>query len=94
MDIATEEKIKKAKEYVLKRGLATLLLIEADHIRYGSMKKQMQQNMVMETNNYPKLVNETMNILIIFTKTDKNTFGRRHNYKDKGTEVAFAQTDI
>ena len=30
MDLATEEEVKKAKEYVLKRGSATLLLISAD----------------------------------------------------------------
>ena len=43
MDRATEEEIKKAKEYVLKKGLATLLLVGADCTRYGNVKNQMQQ---------------------------------------------------
>ena len=91
MERASEEE-KKTREYVLKQGSATLLLIGADHTRYGSMKNQIQQNMAMGTNNYPKLVHETMNILNTFAKTNKNTFGRRQNYKGEGTEVAFAQT--
>ena len=69
MDLATPEKIKKVKEDVFKRGSATLLLIGADHKCYGPMKNQMQQNMAMGTNNYTKLVDETMNILDTFAKT-------------------------
>ena len=79
MDLATEEVIKKAKEYVLKRGSATLLLIGTDHTRYGCMKNQMQQNMAMGTNNYPKLVDKTMNISNTFAKTNKSTFERKQN---------------
>ena len=33
-----------------------------------------------------------MNILNTFSKTSKNTFGRRQNYKCEGTEIAFAKT--
>ena len=40
--LANDEEIKKAKEYVMKRGSATLLLIDADRNRYGGMKNQMQ----------------------------------------------------
>ena len=54
---ATEEEIKKAKEYVMKRGLAVLLLIGADRNTYGGMKNQMQQNMAIGMNNHPKSVN-------------------------------------
>ena len=41
----------------------------------------MQQNMAMGINNYPKSVDETMNILNTFAKTNKTTFGKRTNYK-------------
>ena len=92
MDLATEEEVKKAKEYVLKRGSATLLLIGADRNRYGGIKNQMQQIMFMGTNNYLKSVDETMNILNTFAKTNKTTLGERTNYKSEGTEVAFAQS--
>ena len=77
MDMATEKEIEKAKEYVMKRGLAILLLIGADRNRYGAMKNKMQQNMAMGTNNYPKSVDETMNILNTFAKTSKNTFEKK-----------------
>ena len=66
---ATDEEIKKAKEYVLKRGSVTLLLIGADQGCYESLKNQLQQNMAMGTNNYHKSVDETMNILNTFAKT-------------------------
>ena len=77
MDMATKREIKEAKEYVLKRGLATILFIGADHGRYGAMKNQMQQNMAMGTNNYPKSIDETMNILNTFTKTNKNNYAKK-----------------
>ena len=51
MELATENEIKEAKEYMLKRGLATLLLIGADCATYGAMKNQMQQNMAIDENN-------------------------------------------
>ena len=66
MDLATEEELKKAKGYVLKRGSATFLLICTDRNRYRGMKNQMQQNMAMGTNNYTKSVDETMNTLNTF----------------------------
>ena len=91
MERASEEKIKKAREYALKRGSATLLLTGANHTRYGSIKNQMQQNMAMGTNNLPVLIHKTMNTLNTFAKTNKNIFGRRQDYKVVGTEVAFAQ---
>ena len=77
MDLATEKEIKEAKEYVMKRGSATLLLIGSDRNRYGAMKNQLQQNMAMGTNNYPKSVGQTMNILNTFAKTSKNTFEKK-----------------
>ena len=48
--------------------------------------------MAMGTNNYPKSVNETMNILHTFAKTIKTVYGKKLNYKAEGKEVAFAQT--
>ena len=48
--------------------------------------------MAMGTNNYPKSVDETMNILNIFAKRNKTTFRKRTNYKSEGTKVAFAQS--
>ena len=78
MCLATEEEIKKAQDNVLKRGFATLLLIEADHTWYGTMKNQMQQNMAMGTNKYPTSVDETMNILNTFAKIGKTMVGKRH----------------
>ena len=69
---ATDDKIKKTKEYVMKRGSDTLLLIGADQRWYGSLKNQLQQNMSMGTNNYPKSVNKTTNILNTFAKTSKS----------------------
>ena len=61
----------------MKRGLATLLLIGTERNRYGVMKNQMQQNMAMDTNNYPKTVDEMMNILNTFAKTSKSAFGKK-----------------
>ena len=54
MELATEDEIKKAEEYVLKRGLSTLLLIGMDQGRYDGMKHQMQQNMALGMN--PKYI--------------------------------------
>ena len=47
--------------------------------------------MAMGTDNYPKSINETMNILNTFTKTNKNNYGEKKNYKTEATEVAFAE---
>ena len=89
---ATNDKIKKAKEYAMKRGSATLLLIGADRGWYGSLKNQLQQNMGMGTNNYPKSVDKSMNILNNFTKTSKsNGNPRKGGVKQQNTEVVFAQ---
>ena len=77
MNMTMEKEIEKAKEYVMKRGSAMSLLIGADRNRYGAMKNKMQQNMAMGTNNYPKSVDETMNILNTFAKTSKNTFEKK-----------------
>ena len=74
MDLATGEEIKKAKEYVFKRGSVTLLLIGVDCAQCCGMKNQMQQNMAMGTNNYPKSVDKTMKILNTFAKTSKMMF--------------------
>ena len=90
MNLVTPEELKNAKDYIFKRGSATLLLIGADHGCYGPMKNQMQQNMAMGTNNYPKLVNKAMNILNTFAKTIKTTFIKNH--EAEGMQVAFAQT--
>ena len=49
MDLAPEDEIKKVKDYILKKGSATLLLIGADCTWYGTIKNQMQQNMAMGT---------------------------------------------
>ena len=85
---------KKAREYVFKRGLATLQLIGADCGCYGATKNQMQQNM-MGINNHPKSVDETMIILNTFTKTNKSGIGNKSLLRnDNDTKVAFAQKDI
>ena len=75
-DLATGDEIKKAKEYVLKRGLATILLIGEYQGPYGGMKNQMQWNMAMGTNNYPRSVDKTMKFLNTFALTSKNMFGK------------------
>ena len=49
-----------------------MLLIGADQGCYGSLKNQLQQNMAIGTNNYPKSVDETMNVLNPFAKTSKS----------------------
>ena len=77
MDLTTEKELKEAREYMLKRGLATVLMIGADHGRYGTMKNQMQQNMAMGTNNYPKSIDEIMNILNTFIKTNKSSYAKK-----------------
>ena len=77
MDLATEKEIKKARDYVLKRGTATLLLIGADRRRYGAMKNVMQQNLPMGTNNYPKSIDETKNILNTFAKMNKKNYAKK-----------------
>ena len=65
-----------AREQVFKRGLATLLLIRADYGHYGIMKNQVQQNMAMGTNNYPKSGDDTMNTLNTCAKMNKIRFGK------------------
>ena len=87
LDIATKKELKEAREYVLTRGLATLLLIVADHRRYGSMKNQMQQNMAMGTNNNSKSIDETIKILNTIAKMNKNMYGKKNNYKAEVTEI-------
>ena len=90
----TDEEIKEAKEYVLKRGSATLLLIGADLGWYGSLKNELQQNMSMGTNIYLKSVDKMMNILNTFTKTLKsNGNPRKGGIKQDNTEVAFLQKE-
>ena len=74
MDLATEEEIKKAREYVLKQGSVTLLSIGVDHGHYGAMKDQMQQSMAIGTSIYPKSVDETMNILNTSAKISKTAY--------------------
>ena len=90
MDQAKEEEIRAARGFELKRGWATLLLIVVDHAWYGIMKYQMQQNMAVGTNNYPKSVNETMNILDTFANTNKELV-ELFQRNESNTEVAFAQ---
>ena len=91
---ATDTELKKAKEYVLKTGSATLLLIGADQGQYGSLKNQLQQNMSMGTNNYTKSVDEAMNILNTFAKASKsNGNPRKGEIKQDNTKIAFAQKE-
>ena len=91
---ATDDEIKKAKEYVLKRDSTTLMLIGADQGWYGSLKNQLQQNMAMGTNNYTKSVDVTMNILNTFAKTFKsNGNQRKGGIKHNNTKVAFAHKE-
>ena len=95
MEDATYEELKRATEYVLKGGSATLLLIGADQGQYGSLKIQLQQDMAMGTNKYPKSVDKTVNILNTFAKTSKsNGNPRKGGQKQENTEVAFAQKEI
>ena len=47
--------------------------------------------MAIGTNNYPKSVDETMNILNTFDKTNMTIYGKKNNYKADGMEAAFAQ---
>ena len=54
-----------------------MLLTVADQVHYGAMKNEMQQNMAMGTNNYPKSVDETMNILNTFEKMSKAMIGKK-----------------
>ena len=77
MDLVTKKEIKGARDNVLKRGSATLLLIGANHGRYGTMKNQIQQNFLMGINNYTILINETVNILNTFAKTNKTNYGKK-----------------
>ena len=83
VDLATPEELTNAKDYVFKRGSATLLLIGADYGHYGPMKSQMQQNMAMGNNNYPKLVDEVMNIFNTFAKTTKTNHTKNLIIKPK-----------
>ena len=86
--------LKKAKEYVLKRGSATLLLISTDWGHYGGLKNQLQQGMAMGMNNYPKFVDETMKTLNTFAKLSKcNGNQRKGTIKQDNTEVAFTQKE-
>ena len=82
VNLATSKELKNAKDYDFKRGSATLLLIGADQGRYGTTKNQMQK-MAMGTNNYPKSVDETTNILNMFAKTIQTTYGENRIIKLK-----------
>ena len=88
IDQATEEELKK------KRGSATLLLIGTDRNRYAGMKNQMQQNMAMGTNNYPKSVDETMNILNTFAKMSKTTFEKKRIINLKEWKLLLSNPEI
>ena len=72
-----------------------MLLIGADCGHCGTMKSQMQQNMAIGTNNYPKSIDVTMNILNTFAKTNRSGISKKtfQNCEDN-TEVAFAQKDL
>ena len=92
MDQATEEEIRVSREYVFKRGLVTFLLIGADRGQYGIMKNQIQQIMAMGTNNYPKSVHETTNILNLFVKMNKSGTGKKPFQRNENNiEVVSAQ---
>ena len=55
----------------------------------------MQQNMAMDTNNYPKSVNETMNIPSTFAKMNNGVNGKKpFQRNENNTKVAFAQRDV
>ena len=89
IDLATE---KESQGVCFEMGSATSLLIGVDQTWCRRMKNQMQQNMAMGANNYPKSVDETVNTLNTFAKISKTMFGKENNFKSERTEVAFAQT--
>ena len=57
--------------------MAALLFIVVDCGRYNEMKNHFQQNMVMVTNNYLRLIDETMNVLNTFAKASKSYYGKK-----------------
>ena len=57
-ELATPDELKNAKDFVFKRGSAMLLLIGVDWGHCGPMKSQMQQNLMMGTNNYLKSLDD------------------------------------
>ena len=75
IDQAIKEEMNVAREYVLKKGSSTLLLIGANHQRHRAMKNEMQKNMAMSTNNHLKSVVDTMNILNTFPKARNGRVG-------------------
>ena len=95
IDQATKEELKVTRENVLKRGLATFLLIGTDCIRYGVMKNQMQQNMAIGTNNYLKLEDETMNIINTIATTSKGGVVKKQIEKSENIiKVTFAKKNM
>ena len=86
-----EMELKAAKESVKKKTSAALLLIATDYGRYGEVRNHFHQSKAMGTNNYPRSINETMNVLNIFAKPSKGMNTRKLNYKTDDTEVAFTQ---
>ena len=63
MEAASEEELKSTKKSFERKNAGRLLLIGADHQRYGNMKSNMQLNMAMGTNNYPDLLEDAINIM-------------------------------
>ena len=45
----------------------------------------------MGTNNYPRSINKTMNLLNIFAKTSKRNGGKKFSHKTENAKVEFAQ---
>ena len=94
MELATEDKLKRANNCVLRRGSATLLLIGAEWAHYGTMKNQMQQSMAMHMNNYATSMDETTNILNTFANTSKTMFGKKIAIKMKGQKFFSPKPEI
>ena len=89
-----KEWVKEQYNKELENATDNELLIGADQGWYGSLKNQLQLNMAMGANNYPKSVDETMNILNTFAKTLKSNGSQRKGaIKQDNTEVAFAQKE-
>ena len=68
-----EHELKTSEEVVKKEVMAALLLSGADILRYGGLKSTLAQHLSMGINQYPRTVDETLNIINTYHKTTKGS---------------------
>ena len=94
MDEATQAEIIECEKAVKKETMTALFIHGADKIGYGGLKRNLAQNMSMGSNQYPRSMEEALNILNTYSKTTRHQKkGKPTKREDRQAGVAFAQTE-